>query len=77
MSGTPILVGDRIYSGDETGQIFVFSADPKKFEILAENKMGDEMLSTPAICDGQIFVRIAVEEGDVRQEKLFCIEAKE
>jgi outer membrane protein assembly factor BamB len=77
VSGTPILVGDRIYSGDESGQIFVFSADPKKFEILSENKMGDQTLSTPAICDGQIFVRVAVDEGNVRQEKLFCIEAKE
>ena len=72
VSGSPVLVGDHIYSGDETGQFFIFKADPKAFEILAKNQLGDETLSTPVICGGQIFARVAINEDDKRQERLFC-----
>ena len=72
-SGSPVLVGNHIYCGDETGHFFVFAADPKKFTIVASNKLADENFSSPAICGGQIFVRVADRDGDKRQEKLYCI----
>lgn len=74
-SASPILVGDRIYATNETGETHVFRASPKGFESLARNQLGDEVFATPAICAGQIFTRIAKMEGDVRQEYLFCIDA--
>lgn len=74
VTGSPVLVGNLIYSGDETGQFFVFSANPKEFKIIAQSQLGDETLSTPVICDSHIFARVAVNANDKRQEKLYCIQ---
>ena len=72
-SSSPVLVGDHIYAANETGSFFVFKADPSRFERLAENKLGDEVFATPAICDGQIFARVAHRKDDSREEMLYCI----
>lgn len=70
---SPVLVGDRIYAANEAGRVFIFKADPRKFELLAENQLGEESFATPAICDGEIFHRVAVYEDGERREKLYCI----
>ena len=72
-SSSPVLVNDLIFATNEEGQTFVFKASADKFQLVAENKLGDEIMSTPAICGGQIFQRIAVYEGDARKEYLVCI----
>ena len=54
----------------------VFAADPKKFKVIAKNKLGDQVFATPVICDSKIFARVAVNVGDVRQEVLYCIGKK-
>lgn len=72
-SSSPILVGDAIYASNEKGENFVFKANPKKFELVAKSKFGDSVFATPAICGGRIYNRIAVGEGDERQEFLVCI----
>lgn len=75
-SGSPVLVGDLAYVGNESGDVFVYRADPAKFEIVAKNKLGDEIFATPVICGGEIFLRVAANAGGKRQEKLFCLSAK-
>jgi outer membrane protein assembly factor BamB len=76
-SGSPVLVGDHIYAGNGEGEFFVFKADPKKFEVVAENQLGDEVFSTPTIVDGQIFIRVAHHDEDgARVEKLYCLGKK-
>lgn len=55
-SGSPVLADGRIYVTDEDGVTSVVRAGPK-FEILAENDIGEHTLSSPAISDGQIFIR--------------------
>ncbi len=55
-SGSPVLADGRIYITDEDGVTTVVRAGPK-FEILAENDFGEYTLSSPAVSDGQIFVR--------------------
>jgi outer membrane protein assembly factor BamB len=63
-SASPVLADDKIYVTNEDGLTTVVKAGPK-FEILAENALNDYTLSSPAISDGQIFIRTA--------QQLFCI----
>ena len=55
-SASPVLADGRIYVTDEDGVTTVVQAGPK-FALLAENDLGDYTLSSPAISDGQIFIR--------------------
>ena len=41
-SASPVLVGDTIYATNESGETFVYRADPSKFEQIAVNKLGDQ-----------------------------------
>jgi len=72
-SSSPVLVGDTVYAINETGHCFVFKAQPEKFELVAENRVGEDCFSTPTICGGRIYVRSAEQDGDVRREFLYCI----
>ena len=55
-SGSPVLADGKIYVTDEDGVTTVVKAGPE-FETLAENDFGEYTLSSPAISDGQIFIR--------------------
>ena len=55
-SGSPVLADGKIYVTNEDGLTTVVAAGPK-FEVLAENALNDYVLSSPAISDGQIFIR--------------------
>jgi len=55
-SSSPVLADGKIYATNEEGFTVVVKAGPK-FEVLAENALGDYCLSSPAISDGQIFMR--------------------
>jgi outer membrane protein assembly factor BamB len=74
-SATPVMVGDRIYAVDEGGQFAVIKADPDNYEVLAKNQLGDQVFSTPTICGGEIFVRVAEQVDGKRKERLYCIGA--
>ena len=53
---SPILVGDRVYVTNQSGDTNVFRAGPK-FELLATNSVGEYSNSTLAASDGAIFLR--------------------
>lgn len=72
-SSSPVMVGDLIYAANEEGQTFVFKASPDAFQKVAENKLGDSVFATPAICGGRIYIRVAHIEDDVRQEYVYCL----
>ncbi len=55
-SGSPVLADGKIYVTNEDGVTMVVRAGPK-FEILAENDFGEYTLSSPAVSEGQIFIR--------------------
>lgn len=57
-SSSPVLADNKIYVINEEGLTTVIKPG-KKFEILAENMLDDVCLSSPAISDGQIFIRTA------------------
>ena len=57
-SSSAVLADGKIYVTNEDGLTTVIRAGPK-FEVLAENHLNDYCLSSPAISDGQIFLRTA------------------
>jgi len=71
-SASPVLVGDKIYAVNESGDFYIFKADPAGLEIIATNKVGDEVFATPSLCGGNVFLRVAFYEGEKRSEKLIC-----
>jgi outer membrane protein assembly factor BamB len=71
-----VLVGENLFATNEAGQTFVFKANPAKFELVAENKLGDEAYATPAICGGRIYMRVVETAGGQRQEMLYCLGSK-
>ena len=72
-SSSPVMVGDLIYATNEDGETFVFKANPMKFEKVGENKLGKSVFATPVICDSRIYTRVAMFEGEKRQEYLYCL----
>ncbi|MEZ5399600.1 MAG: PQQ-binding-like beta-propeller repeat protein [Bryobacteraceae bacterium] len=63
-SSSPVLADGKIYMSNEEGLTTVLKAGPK-FEVIAENSLDDYTLSSPAISDGQIFIRT--------KQWLYCI----
>jgi outer membrane protein assembly factor BamB len=57
-SSSPVLADGKIFVTSEDGVTTVVRAG-EKFEILAENSLDDYSLSSPAISEGQIFMRTA------------------
>ena len=55
-SGSFVLADGKLYVTNEDGLTSVVKAGPK-FELLAENDLADYTLSSPAVSDGQIFLR--------------------
>ena len=72
-SSSPVMVGDLIYASNEEGETYIFKASAEKLEIVATNKLGTSVFSTPAICGSRLYNRVAVEKDGKRQEFLFCI----
>jgi len=72
-TASPVLVGDRIFTTNERGMTYVFKADPEKFELIAENQLGEEVFASPAICGGRIYIRVASHKDGRREEVLYCL----
>ena len=66
-SASPVAADGRMYLTSEDGDIFVLRAGPE-YELLAMNSMDEVCLATPAVSEGQMFIRTtshlyAVEAG--------------
>lgn len=61
---SPVVADGKLFVTSEDGITTVLAAGPE-FKVLAENNLDDYTLSTPAISDGQIFLRT--------QKHLYCI----
>jgi outer membrane protein assembly factor BamB len=55
-TASPVLADGKIYVTNEDGLTSVLKAGAQ-FEVLAENALNDYCLSSPAVSDGQIFIR--------------------
>lgn len=72
-SASPVLVGNKIYATNETGQTFVYEANTEKYKQIATNQLGDEAFATQVICGGKIYARVTKQVDGKRKEFLFCI----
>jgi outer membrane protein assembly factor BamB len=55
-SGSPVLADGHVYVTNEEGLTSVYKAG-RKFELVAQNPLNDYCLSSPAVSEGQIFIR--------------------
>jgi outer membrane protein assembly factor BamB len=62
---SPAAGGDMIYLAADSGKTFVLAAGAE-FELRAENDLGEEILASPALSGGSIFLRT--------RHRLYCIE---
>ncbi|WP_231617627.1 outer membrane protein assembly factor BamB family protein [Novipirellula aureliae] len=72
-SASPLLIGDRIYASNESGETLVFRASSDHFESLAENRLGDISFASPIYADGKLILRHGSRESDERKEYLYAI----
>ena len=72
VSASPVMAGGHVYWANEMGTLYVFKPTPEKFDLVAENQIGNDSFPSPAICGGQIFLRVANRDGGKRQEFLYC-----
>ncbi len=55
-SASPVSVGDLLYLTSDVGETFVVRAGPK-FDLVAQNPLGEECYASPAVSRGQVFLR--------------------
>ncbi|MCA9025145.1 MAG: PQQ-binding-like beta-propeller repeat protein [Planctomycetaceae bacterium] len=63
--GSMVYADGRLYVTGQQGVTTVFAPNPDEFELLAENDLGERSHSTPAMSNGEIFLRT--------YERLYCI----
>lgn len=76
-SASPVLVGDLVYAPNDSGDTFVFRANPQEFEQVAVNTLGVQAMSSMTICGSRIYVRVAEETDGQRHETLYCLARQE
>jgi outer membrane protein assembly factor BamB len=62
--GSMVAAGDRLYVTNNSGVTFVLKASPQ-FELIAKNSIGEHVLASIAVSDGELFIR--------SYENLWCI----
>ena len=72
-SASPLLAGGMIYASNLNGETFVFRAASDGYHQIGENRLGDDCYASPAVSDGEIFLRVGIGSGNARQERLVCI----
>ena len=55
--GSMVLAEGRFYVTDQEGTTWLFAPNPNRFEPLGKNELGQPSNSTPALADGQIYIR--------------------
>jgi hypothetical protein len=55
------------------GKTTVFRANPSEFEVVAENSLGTEGFASPAVSQGDLYLRVADAANGPRQEWLYRI----
>lgn len=55
--GSMVHADGRLYICDRGGSTMVFAADPKKFELLATNRLNEHVDASIAISNGDVFIR--------------------
>jgi len=64
--GSPLIVGDLVYVGDEDGDIAIMKLSAKKEQVGKDINMGSSVLSSPILADETLFI--------ATREKLWAIQ---
>jgi len=72
-SASPTLAGGHIYALNESGTVFIFKANPEKYEPVGEIPMGNAGFASPVACGGRLYLRVSEETSGKQIEKLYCI----
>lgn len=75
-SASPVMVGETILVPNLDGKTFVFRAG-EKYESISTNRLGDDCYASPAVSNGDLFLRIGRGQGRDRSEQLVCIGGEE
>ena len=70
ISASPLLVDQRIYIAAQDGTVYIISAIPDRFDLLAENKTGDSIFASPVAVDDRLYLRYGEGQGQNRKEYL-------
>ncbi|MEM9368824.1 MAG: PQQ-binding-like beta-propeller repeat protein, partial [Planctomycetota bacterium] len=54
--GSPLIADDKVYIGDEDGDVSVFEFGVENVEPIEEINMGSAVYSTPIAADGTIYI---------------------
>jgi outer membrane protein assembly factor BamB len=66
--GSIVYAGGRCYVTNQDGTTVVFNPKPDAFELLAKNELDETSNSTPAVSDGELFIRT--------HKALYCVSGK-
>ena len=55
--GSMVLAAGRLYVTSQKGATIVFKPNPEKFEHVATNELNETCNATPAVSDGDLFIR--------------------
>jgi len=55
-SSSPVAAGDKLYITSEEGKTYVLALG-REYKLVAENDVGEPVMATPAIVDGDIYIR--------------------
>lgn len=58
---TPVIAGDTMYVSAKDGNIQTVDLRGEKGKLIADNKLGGEVMATPALADGALYVRVGGE----------------
>jgi outer membrane protein assembly factor BamB len=64
ITASPVLIDGKIYTANKDGQVFVLAAQPT-FQLLAKNELHEEIVASPAVANGRLYIR--------GNRHLFCI----
>jgi outer membrane protein assembly factor BamB len=70
---SPVALGQTVYATDMAGRTVVFSVKQRQYALLAENQLGTDGFASPAIVDGQIYLRTADRSSGRWVETLYSI----
>lgn len=57
-TSSPVICGNRLFVVNETGTVFAL-ATGKKLDLLATSELGENVMATPTICGGHVYIRTA------------------
>lgn len=71
--GSPLIVEDRVYIGDEDGDVTVFKLSPE-LEVIFETNMGNSVYTTPVVAGNVLYIAdrthlYAIEAGAMNPKK--------